>query len=109
MVMEFLNLASTIVSLRAIFWLYASKDGSGAPLADLLDLAVLFIVNYCVYVMIKYVFVCIYSIFITSSCPLQNCNDTQSDKLNDILLLEKIDGFLMFIQKEGKYQKTFLK
>ena len=61
------------------------------------------------YVIIKYVFVCIYSIFITSSCPLQNCNDTQTDKLNDILLLEKIDGFLMFIQKEGKYQKTLLK
>ena len=39
--MEFPNLASTSVSLRGIFWLYASKDGSGASLADLLDLAVL--------------------------------------------------------------------
>ena len=40
--MEFRNLASTSVSLRGICWLYASKDGSGALLADLNDLAVLF-------------------------------------------------------------------
>ena len=41
MLMDFLNLASTSVSLRGIFWLYASTDVSGASLADLLDLAVL--------------------------------------------------------------------
>ena len=41
MLMEFPNLAFTSVSLRGIFWLYTSKDGSGASLADLLDLAVL--------------------------------------------------------------------
>ena len=40
--MEFPYLASTSVSLRGIFWLYTSKDGSGASLADLLDLVVLF-------------------------------------------------------------------
>ena len=42
MLFEFPNLASTSVSLRGIFWLYASKDGSGASLADLLDLTVMF-------------------------------------------------------------------
>ena len=42
MLMEFPNLASSSVSLRGIFWLYVSKDGSGAPLADLHDLVVLF-------------------------------------------------------------------
>ena len=42
MLMEFPNLASTIVSLRGIFWLYAGKDGSGSSLADLLDLTVFF-------------------------------------------------------------------
>ena len=41
MLMEFPNLATTSLSLSEIFWLYASKDGSGASLADLLDLAVL--------------------------------------------------------------------
>ena len=40
--MDFPNLASTSVSLRVIFWLYASKDESGASLTDLLDLVVLF-------------------------------------------------------------------
>ena len=40
--MELSYLASTSVSLRGIFWLYASKDGRGASLADLLDLAVVF-------------------------------------------------------------------
>ena len=46
--MEFPNLASTSVSLWGIFWLYASKDGSSASLADLLDLTVLlgFVVSY---------------------------------------------------------------
>ena len=39
--MEFPNIAPTSVSFRGIFWLYASKDGSGALLADLLDLVVL--------------------------------------------------------------------
>ena len=42
MFMEFPNKASTSVSLRGIFWLYACKDCSGASLTDLLDLAVLF-------------------------------------------------------------------
>ena len=42
MLMEFPYLSSTNVSLRGIFWLYTSKDGSGASLADLLDLGVLF-------------------------------------------------------------------
>ena len=42
--MNFPNLAASSVSLRGIFWLYACKDGSGASLADLLDLVVLFIV-----------------------------------------------------------------
>ena len=42
MLIEFPNLASTSVSLRGIFWLYASKDGSGASIPELLDLAVLF-------------------------------------------------------------------
>ena len=41
MLMEFPNLAFTSVSLGGIFWLYASKDGSGALLADLLDLTIL--------------------------------------------------------------------
>ena len=41
MLFEFPNLASTSVSLRGIFWLYASKDGSSASLAELLDLVVL--------------------------------------------------------------------
>ena len=45
MLREFPNLASTSVSLRGMFWLYASKDGGGAALADLLDLAVLFLIN----------------------------------------------------------------
>ena len=40
MLIEFPYLASTSVSLRGIFWLYASKDGSGASLADQLELAV---------------------------------------------------------------------
>ena len=35
------QLSATSVSLRRIFWLYVSKDGSGASLADLLGLAVL--------------------------------------------------------------------
>ena len=39
--MEFPYLVSTSVSLRGIFWLYTSKNGSGALLADLLDLVVL--------------------------------------------------------------------
>ena len=39
--MEYPNLASTSVSWRGIFWLYASKYGSGASLADLLDLVLL--------------------------------------------------------------------
>ena len=39
--MEFRYLVSTSVSLRGIFWLYTSKNGSGALLADLLDLVVL--------------------------------------------------------------------
>ena len=39
--MEFPYLVSTNVSLRGIFWLYTSKNGSGALLADLLDLVVL--------------------------------------------------------------------
>ena len=37
MLFEFPNLASTSVSLRGIFWLYASKDGSSASLAELLE------------------------------------------------------------------------
>ena len=47
--MAFPDLASTSVSLRGIFWLYASKDGSGASLADLLDLAVLLPIEYVTY------------------------------------------------------------
>ena len=43
MLMEFPNFVPLRVSLRGIFLLYASKDGSGASLADLLDLAVLLI------------------------------------------------------------------
>ena len=39
--MEFPYLASTSVSLRGIFWLYMSKDGSSTSLADLYDLVVL--------------------------------------------------------------------
>ena len=46
--MEFPNLASTSVSLRGIFLLYASKDGSGVSLADLLDLAVLLLTYFTV-------------------------------------------------------------
>ena len=46
MLMEFPNLASTCVSLRRIFWVYANKDGSGASLVDLFDLAVLLISKY---------------------------------------------------------------
>ena len=36
MLIDFSNLAPTRVSLRGIFWLYASKDGSGVSLAHLL-------------------------------------------------------------------------
>ena len=43
MLMKLPNLASTGVSLRGIFWLYASKVRSGASLADQHDLAVLFV------------------------------------------------------------------
>ena len=44
MLMEFPNLAPLrrVVSLRGIFWLYASKDGNGALLVDLLEHADLF-------------------------------------------------------------------